>query len=309
MFKSYDEYVIKIYSPQKALQLLKEKKIVVRNFKKISDYTYKFKVEPKYKKQVLKCFSEAILIKRYGPKSIVHNLISKKTTVISLIITLILFIFASTRIYRVDISGGNEEIDNQIRQKLTESNIEKYQSLPSNIKLKNLQTKLEKELISNIEFLEIRRTGLVIEVKYEKRREPIVLHELKRNLIASKDGVIKKIMVEHGQKMIQVNDYVKKGDLLISAYINVNDTKQIELFTKAKVYAYTWKIIEYKCDTGIREESEILSYFLSECDRKALEDTNEGTIDERNILSFKYGINSSYIKLHYQLIENIAIEQ
>jgi len=121
--------------------------------------------------------------------------------------------------------------------------------------------------------------------------------------------VIKKIMVEHGQKMIQVNDYVKKGDLLISAYINVNDTKQIELFTKAKVYAYTWKIIEYKCDTGIREESEILSYFLSECDRKALEDTNEGTIDERNILSFKYGINSSYIKLHYQLIENIAIEQ
>jgi len=34
MFKSYDEYVIKIYSPQKALQLLKEKKIVVRNFKK-----------------------------------------------------------------------------------------------------------------------------------------------------------------------------------------------------------------------------------------------------------------------------------
>lgn len=309
MFKSYDVYVIRIYSPQKALNLLKEKKIVVRDFKKTSEYTYEFKVEPKYKKEIIKCFSEAVLIKRYGPRSVVYNLIKKKTTIISLVIALILFFVASTRIYRIDITGGNEKIDSQIRQKLTENNINRYKLLPSNSALKTLQNKLEKELISDIEFLEIRKTGLVIEVKYEKRREPIVLPQLKKNLIASKDGVVKQIMVEHGQKLIQVNDFVRKGDLLISAYVNVNDSKLIELFTKGKVYAYTWKIIELKCDTGVREESEMLSYFFDECDRLALEDTIEGSIDERNLLTFKYGINSSYIKIHYQLIENIAVEQ
>lgn len=308
MFKSYDLYRIKIYSPAKALLILREKHIPVRGFRSVESYTYEFSVSPKYRREIEKTFSEAVLIERYGPLALGYNLIRKKTTVIAALFALIFFCVASTRIYGVTFTGGSLELDRRLEERLADYRIARYQALPNHAKLAEVQKTLEQEFVQSLEFLEVKRTGLIVEVRYEKRREAIVLPVLERTLVARRDGVIAKILVAHGEKRVQVNDYVQPGTVLIAAEIAVGDLETLEIFAKGTVMAYTWRRVTVELETTGREEGEMLAALLNTADREALADAVEGSIDERNILSFDYGEVTSKLSCHYTLLENIAVE-
>lgn len=307
MFESYDLYRIRIYSPLKALTLLKERHIPIRDFQKTADFTYEFKVAPRFKKQIVEIFSEAVLIERHGPSALSYNLLRKKTTLISLVFALVFFIFASTRIYTVNYSGGSAEIEAGLAARLEEFNIRRFSPLPSLEKIATVQKTMEKEFAADVEFLEVKKIGLTIDVKYEKRREPIVLPELSHTLVAAKDGVVQSLLVEHGQKSVAVNDYVKKGQVLVSATITLGDNKTAEIFAKGKVMAFTWNVVEVELENYGRDEAEMMAALLQEADRSSLKTAVEGSIDTRNMLEFDYGPSRSRARIHYQLIENIAV--
>ena len=62
--------------------------------------------------------------------------------------------------------------------------------MPSIDKLKTLEESLYDNLINEVENIEITKNGLVVMIKYEKRRSPIILPSLKKSLIAKRSGVI-----------------------------------------------------------------------------------------------------------------------
>ena len=61
-----------------------------------------------------------------------------------------------------------------------------------------------------------------------------------RNLIASKDAVVKKIIAKNGQVVKDINTYVKKGDTIISGEIMLNDTLKGYVPALGQVFGEVW---------------------------------------------------------------------
>lgn len=89
--------------------------------------------------------------------------------------------------------------------------------------------------------MEIERKGSRLIVKVTERK----LNKKKednnsRHIVAKKDGIIMKIEADTGVILKKVNDYVKKGDIIISGDIIKDETVKGQVKAKGLVYAETW---------------------------------------------------------------------
>lgn len=305
MKKSEGVFVVSLYSPLVALNRLKEENLEIRDFKEIEDFTYQFKCNYRDIKRVKKVFKEAKLIKRSGLLAIFYSLISKKTTLLSLIITLIGFIFASTRIYRVTIKGNSEAIAATISDYLKKKNVKFFAGLPKSSKLEFYENELLSLYRDDLESIEIVRNGLVIRVNFTKRRKDVILDTLTHNLIAKRDGVISRFIIKRGEHLVEVGDFVRKGDILVKEEVAVNDQIGVITFTEGLVYAKTWYEVELAKE--VTDEASDFSYLLARADEKVLsEDTK---LIDRQVLSYRVLDGAMKLKLHYTIEENIAISE
>lgn len=69
----------------------------------------------------------------------------------------------------------------------------------------------------------------------------------KRHLVAEKNGVIEKMFIKRGDPVVRINDYVKRGDLLVSGELSkaLDEGKEEEgerliVAAEGRVYATTW---------------------------------------------------------------------
>ena len=121
-----------------------------------------------------------------------------------------------------------------------------------------------------IEWLEIDRIGTKYVIKLEERKINNYVNDYKyQDIVATKDGVIKKIVAKSGVKVKEVNEYVKKGDIIISGSIYLNE--ELKGMTKAlgEVYGEVWYklsieypiINEERLETGNKKEVISINFF------------------------------------------------
>ena len=145
-----------------------------------------------------------------------------------------------------------------------------------------------------IEWLEIENKGTKYIVKIEVRETKKEKEEEKiQDIVASKDGIIKKIIAENGVKVVDENDYVKKGDILISGDIKLNEEIKNSISAKGKVYAEVWYnvSVEYPYHyKEIKETGKIKNVFVLKFLNKNIELTfkkfNNKRIEENNIINY-----------------------
>ena len=116
--------------------------------------------------------------------------------------------------------------------------------------LNNIQHQLLHK-IPELLYIGIEKKGTIyqvdaIEKSIEKEKEQPSL----QHLIAKKDGVIEKIFIKNGLSKVNVNDVVKKGDILVSGLIETEDEtdsdetedikKEVLVPAEGKIYANTW---------------------------------------------------------------------
>ena len=119
--------------------------------------------------------------------------------------------------------------------------------------------------------------------------------------------MIKYADIECGNYLFSSNQYVKQGELLIDDYLYVND-KSIYLGGYGKVYAYTWSMINLKIKTNSYSEVDAYTYLVDKARYSLCKKfTDDEKIEEEYILAFSYQKDYSSIKIHYTLLENIAI--
>lgn len=88
--------------------------------------------------------------------------------------------------------------------------------------------------------LEIKGTKAFVTV-VEKRPEPqLISREDPCNIIASKNGVIEKILILNGDGMVKDGDTVKKGQVLVSGAIIRDNLADRYVHSMAEVHARTW---------------------------------------------------------------------
>ncbi len=100
---------------------------------------------------------------------------------------------------------------------------------------------LNEQLNREFTWVEIEQQGSRLKVRFLPKKS--VEQEMlgRDELIAQKDGVIASFDLQHGEKQVQVNDVVKKGDVLVSNILVDSMNNPEEIYVKGRVFAYTWE--------------------------------------------------------------------
>ena len=193
----------------------------------------------------IKTIYDIELKRLYGLAKIKAFLLKNYIFVISLIFGFILLIFLTRIIWDVEVVHAKQEVRDIIYKELENRGIKKHKFVINFQK----QEQIAKDIIENnkdkIEWLEIEKVG----VKYIARVEERIINKQKeslpnRHIIAKKDGIITKIEASKGEIVKKINDFVKKGDIIISG--NIMKEEQIKSTTSASgtVFAETWYQVE-----------------------------------------------------------------
>ena len=155
--------------------------------------------------------------------------------------------------------------------------------------------KIKNKILDNnkdkIEWLEIERIGTKYVVRLEERKINNITNNYEfQDIVAKRDAVIKKIVVNSGMKVKDINDYVKKGDIIISGNIYLNDEIKKTVEASGEVYGEVWyKLsVEYPLINDTKEETG---------NKKQVFSLN---IFNKSIILFdKNGFNNSYVSKEY----------
>ena len=225
----------------------------------------------------LKTIYEIKIIELYGINKIKNNLKKYKYILIILVISFMFILFLSNIIFKVEIIHNDKEIRELLKKELVNNNIKPMALKKSYKYITKVKKKILKKYQDKIEWLEIERKG----TKYIVRVEERIINNKKdnlepRNIVAKKDATILKIEAKNGEIIKNKNDYVHKGDIIISGSIYLNEDIKENKSAEGIVYGEVWYKVE-------------VEYPLIYFEEKIMSD--EKDVYSFNINSFKFKLN------------------
>lgn len=220
-----------------------------------------------------------------------------KTLIFSLCFGLSVLIFLSNIIFSIEVVHTSSEIRTFIMNELKENGIKTLQFKKSFSELEKIKNNILNNNKDKLEWLEINRIGTKYVIKLEERKiNNYVEDYIYQDIIATSDAVIKKIIATSGVKVKEVNEYVKKGETIISGSIYLNEELKENVKAMGEVYGEVWyKLsVEYPIINGFKEETG---------NKKTVYSIN--FFDNSFIIFNKNNYKNSYIKKDILLRNNI----
>ena len=149
----------------------------------------------------------------------------------ALIISLIIFglavIYLKNIVIRIDVMTDDDEIKSRVIHVLSEEGVKAGTYIPG-ITLVEVERAL-KQRVEGISWAGITRKGnsLVIDVVETIPKEEGSYSRFPTNLIAAENATIDKVLVLDGKLMIGVGNGVKKGDIIVSGKIEIENPKHV----------------------------------------------------------------------------------
>lgn len=198
-------------------------------------------------------YSDYIRIKKYliSYKVSIHSssglqklkeLMSKYIAfMISVVIGILILFLANNMIFKVDVKSPNKNI-----QRLLINELNKY-GLGS-MKLKKNHKKVEvivNKILDNnkdvLEWLEVKYDGLIMIVNVTEKTEEERSENYPRcNIVATTDAKITSLNIYRGVPLKEINDYVLKGDILLTGDIIHNEEIKNTVCASGEVYGEVW---------------------------------------------------------------------
>ena len=305
--RNLDYWNVVFYDEISLLNKLNFYCVNIYNFKKIDRYKYSFEANRKDRKIIKRNFKDCKIVARKGLFNYLEAMLGK-VTFMCVVFAFLFMNNVSKRIWSIEISGDYKQIESVLLGELKNYNIVVSKYYPSDDKLKEIENDLSLYLSKEIEFMEIRRKGSVISLRYQKRRAAAPLPEKKSNLYATKDGLIRYFDVASGVKQVKENDYVRKGDLLVSEVVETSSGDLINVGTLGSVYANTFYIIDVSLEYNEEDEASIFSKMLDKAKVKIASYLSKGEkIEIERVLRYSIGESKGEMKVYYMLLEDITI--
>ena len=217
------------------------------------------------------------IINRYGFNKYMDILKRYSLFFICLIIGLLINILLSNLIFKVEVINSNKKLVSKITKDLESLGLKKY-----HFKV-DYQTKekIEKKILSKekdiLEWIEIEEKGTKYLVKITERKKPKKEEKCNsRHLIAKKSAIITDIEVTSGEIIAKENNYVEKGEILVSGLIHNKDKVVKKVCSKGTIYGETW----YKATITLDKEK----------------------INKHLLKEYSYGLNLNIINLNKKII-------
>lgn len=300
----YDLYEVVSDDIISLLNSFKKDHLIVFQLTKIDDNTYRFYL-PIYQRFLARKYNMQI-IKSIGILYYLVVLFCKKINIIGVISFVLTLLICSRFIFKVEITGNSPSNTKLVEEVLKENNINAGDLKKSYQELNEIYDDLKASFKGKIDYLNIYQEGGVLFVKYTNSVGAKEVENNFQNIYASKDGVIQSIDVSSGNIVVQVNQFVKKGDLLVSNTITSTDGENKIIATKGKVMAYTYVTYQGEIDAKKMDEGEAFSYLLYTIRAKL---GSIDKIDREKVLSYDIIDNKRVLKMQYVLIEDIAIKE
>ena len=145
----------------------------------------------------------------------------------------------SNTVWEIKITGASKEIEYRIMKQLDEMGVKRGALQFGLHTPQEIQKEITKQN-ANITWVGVERKGTVYHLQVVEKTIPKVSQPPEnRHLVAKKAGVVSYILADKGEPKVKVNQYVKKGQVLISGYIGKED-EPVPIAATGKVLAETW---------------------------------------------------------------------
>ncbi len=203
----------------------------------------------------IKSIYEVTELDVFGLVKIKRKIKLSKHLIIIITLAFLTFLFLTHLIFNIEVIHSNKDIRNLLLNELEKEGIKKYTFKKSYNELSKIKEKILNKYQDKIEWLEIEESGTKYTVRVEERT--IIKKEennTPRNIVAAKDGVLKKVIAEKGDIVKDMNDYVKKGDLIVNGELIFNEKVTGKVRASGKVYAEVWYVTKTEYPMTIFKE-------------------------------------------------------
>lgn len=195
------------------------------------------------------------IIRRFGISNLIFLMKKYSVYFMTLLFSVFVIFILSNIIFEVEVVNNNDEIKTLIYDELKKYNISKFHFVTSFTKQEQIAKEITYNHKDKIEWMELKREGTKYTVAVERRKLEQPREKLQnRDLIASKSGILLKIDASTGEVVKKINDYVKKGDVVVSGKIMKNDTIKSLVSAEGNIYAEVWYDVNISMPLQYREE-------------------------------------------------------
>lgn len=151
----------------------------------------------------------------------------------------------------IEIIHSNSGIRRLLKKELDKNNIKKFSLAYSFEELDNITKRILADNKNNLEWVSIKKDGMKYIVRAEERIiKNEVVSDKPRDIVASKDAYITKVISSKGNVLVRQGEYVKKGTVLISGKITLYEDVKGVTSASGSVYGNVW----YECTVETPKE-------------------------------------------------------
>lgn len=151
----------------------------------------------------------------------------------------------------IEIIHSNSGIRRLLKEELDKNNVKKFSLAYSFEELDNITKKILADNKNNLEWVSIKKDGMKYIVRAEERIiKNVEASDKPRDIVASKDAYITKVISSKGNVLVRQGEYVKKGTVLISGKITLYEDVKGVTSASGSVYGNVW----YECTVETPKE-------------------------------------------------------
>lgn len=196
------------------------------------DYDYLNKIKTIY---------DIEIVNVYGFEKIKKKIKKSYYLILSVIISIVFVIYLSNTIFSIDVVHNNKELRDLLINELRENDIKIFSFKKKYSEINKVKQNILKKYKEKIEWLEIENIGTKYIVRVEER---IIKKEkkeyIRRDIVALKNALIMKVEADSGEIIKNSNEYVKKGETIITGDIKLYDESKNKTMAKGVVYGEVW---------------------------------------------------------------------
>ncbi|PQD96465.1 sporulation protein YqfD [Pradoshia eiseniae] len=222
---------------------LLEQKVLVWDVKNMGTETVVFymKLEEVQTLRVAARKSECkvTFLERKGAPFFAKKLMKYSGLLVGLFLFCTLIFILSNVVWGIEIKGASPATEHEVRKALEDMDIKVGKLQFGLDQMEDIQKELS-ERVPAITWIGVQLKGTTFEFQVVEKKQPKEESaQSYMNLIAAKNATIIQPMVERGQGLVEKNQYVQKGDVLVSGFIGREDNKKF-VGAKGKIMAETW---------------------------------------------------------------------
>lgn len=141
----------------------------------------------------------------------------------------------------IEIIHSNSGVRRLLKEELDKNNVKRFSLAYSFEELNNITKKILADNKNNLEWVSIKKDGMKYIVRAEERIiKSEEVSDKPRDIVASKDAYITKVISNKGNVLVRQGEYVKKGTVLISGKITLYEDVKGVTSASGSVYGNVW---------------------------------------------------------------------